>query len=330
MNELNKLVEVHDLKVHFPTEETLITQIFPKTKKMIKAVDGVTFDIFQNQTLAIVGESGCGKSTLGRALVGLNSPMEGNVIFNGLDLNVAKKTGQIKKMRRDLQFIFQDPFSSLNPRMRVSEIVGRPLEIHEKLTGKAKEKRVDELLVMVGLAPYLKSKYPHEFSGGQKQRISIARALASSPKFIVADEPTAALDVSIQCQILNLLIDLKQMLSLTMVFISHDLEVVRYISDWVAVMYLGKFVEFGTTGEIFDNPLHPYTKALLSAVPTGPGERSEQRLKLSGNIPSIVNIPTGCRLHPRCPFATDLCKTNEPYVTAVTKDHSVSCHHIGQ
>jgi oligopeptide transport system ATP-binding protein len=327
MNERKILIEANNLKVYFKSNHDFLAELGLKKRKMIRAVDGVSFYVYENETLAIVGESGCGKSTLGRALVGLNSPTEGSIIFEGRDIGKEKKEGNIKKLRRNLQFVFQDPFSSLNPRLRISETIGRPLEIHGQLYGDKKEERIDELLTLVGLSPYHKTRYPHEFSGGQKQRISIARALAARPKFIVADEPTSALDVSVQCQILNLLKDLKTEYNLSMVFISHDLDVVRYISDRVVVMYLGRIVESGLTSQIFENPLHPYTRALLSAVPAGPGER-KKRFRLVGNIPSILNIPKGCRLHPRCPFATDICSLEEPMLTNIEDEHSVCCHNI--
>lgn len=319
------LLEVKDLKVWFPAEKP---GLFKKEKSFVRAVDGVSFQIQQGDTLALVGESGCGKSTLGRAVVGLNRPTSGVINFNGKPLNFDGSENERKAIRREMQLIFQDPFSSLNPRMKVIDLIGRPLEVLEHVNQEEKTRRVADLLHVVGLQPEVMYRFPHEFSGGQKQRISVARALAVNPKFIVADEPTAALDVSVQCQILNLLMDLRNEFGLTMMFISHDLDVVRYISDHIAVMYLGVLVEYGTTKDIFSNPVHPYTKALLSAVPLGPEGRGRKRERLSGSVGNPMCPPTGCRLHPRCSRACEACSESLPAMVDIGGGHYVACSNM--
>jgi oligopeptide transport system ATP-binding protein len=311
--------------MHFPITQGIILQ---RQVGAVKAVDDISFDIKSGETLGLVGESGCGKSTTGRAILQLYKPTAGSVEFNGRDL-VQLKGGEMRRMRRELQMIFQDPYASLNPRMTVGSIIGEPLEIHNLAKGREKTERVQELLRTVGLNPYFANRYPHEFSGGQRQRIGIARALAVEPKFIVCDEPISALDVSIQAQIINLLEELQEKLGLTYLFIAHDLAVVRHISDRVAVMYVGKIVEVTDRNTIFDNPLHPYTRALLSSIPIPDPvlEKRRSRMILVGDVPSPVNPPTGCRFNPRCPYAEDNCRTDEPPLAEVKPGHYAACHY---
>ena len=318
------LLSVKNLKMHFPITQGIILQ---RQVGSVKAVDDISFDIHEGETLGLVGESGCGKSTTGRAILQLYKPTAGSVEFNGRDL-VKLSGGDMRRMRRELQMIFQDPYASLNPRMTVGSIIGEPLEIHNLAKGREKTERVQELLRTVGLNPYFANRYPHEFSGGQRQRIGIARALAVEPKFIVCDEPISALDVSIQAQIINLLEELQEKLGLTYLFIAHDLAVVRHISDRVAVMYVGKIVEVTDRNTIFDNPLHPYTRALLSAIPIPDPvlEKRRTRMILVGDVPSPVNPPSGCRFNPRCPYAEDKCRTDEPQLLEVRTGHFAACH----
>ncbi|MEJ2746987.1 MAG: dipeptide ABC transporter ATP-binding protein [Anaerolineae bacterium] len=323
-------VEVRNLKKHFP----IFRGIFRRQVGAVKAVDGVSFDIYKGETLGLVGESGCGKSTTGRSILQLLKPTDGQVVFNGRELT---KLGQneLRKARRHMQMIFQDPYASLNPRMTVGNIIGEPLEIHNIGDANSRKERIKELLKIVGLNPYFINRYPHEFSGGQRQRIGVARALATNPDFIVADEPISALDVSIQAQVVNLLDDLKAEMGLTYLFIAHDLSMIRYISDRVAVMYLGKVVELSEKDEVFDHALHPYTQALLSAIPIPDPEKEakRQRLILEGGVPSPANPPTGCRFHPRCSYATDICHEVDPEFRNLGSDselHWVACHHAEQ
>ena len=291
------LVEVDDVKVHFPIR----AGIFQTTKATVKAVDGVTFDVRRGETLGLVGESGCGKSTIGRAMIRLRDATSGTVRFDGLDLGTMS-SGDLRRTRRRMQIIFQDPYGSLDPRMTVGSIIAEPIETHHLAEGDAKRDRIADLLQLVGLDPQYVKRYPHEFSGGQRQRIGVARALAVEPEFIVCDEPISALDVSIQAQVLNLLTDLKKRLGLTYLFVAHDLSVVKHISDRVAVMYLGKIVEIGPPDQLYSAPGHPYTRALLSAVPVPDpvAERKRKRVILKGDVPSPVNPPPGCRFHTRC------------------------------
>src|SRR5438270_5801654 len=320
----DSLVQVNMLKMYFPITQGIIIQ---RRVGDIKAVDGLNFSVKRGETLGLVGESGCGKSTTGRAILPLYRPTEGHVLFEDKDLTVIKGE-ELRRMRRRMQMIFQDPYASLNPRMTVGGIVGEPLEVHNIAKGKEQKERVQELLKIVGLNPYFVNRYPHEFSGGQRQRIGVARALAVNPDFIVWDEPISALDVSIQAQVLNLLEELQGQFNLTYLFIAHDLSVVRHISDRVAVMYVGKIVELTTRDLLYERPLHPYTKALLSAVPIpDPAiERKRQRIILTGDVPSPVNPPTGCRFHPRCPFAQELCREKEPELLEVEPNHFAACH----
>jgi oligopeptide transport system ATP-binding protein len=320
------LVDVRNLKVYFPITAGLI---FQRKIADIKAVDGIDLQIRKGETLGLVGESGCGKSTTGRAILQLYRPTSGEIKFGDIELT-AIKGGDLRRMRRKMQMIFQDPFASLNPRMSVGAIIGEPLAIHGLAKGQARRDRVAELMRIVGLNPYYANRYPHEFSGGQRQRIGVARALAVEPDFIVADEPVSALDVSIQAQIINLLEDLQEQFGLTYLFIAHDLSVVRHISDRVTVMYLGKIMELTGRDELYDNPLHPYTKALLSAVPVpDPAvESKRERIILSGDVPSPMRPPPGCVFHTRCPIAIDECRVDQPEWRQVAKDHWVACHRV--
>ncbi len=321
------LVQISNLKKHFP----ILRGIFRRQVGAVQAVDGISFDIYHGETLGLVGESGCGKSTTGRTILQLLEPTDGQVFYEGKELTGMSRS-EMRKMRRDMQMIFQDPYASLNPRMTVGGIVGEPLQIHEIGNSKSRKARIEELMGLVGLNPYFVNRYPHEFSGGQRQRIGIARALATNPSFIVADEPISALDVSIQAQVVNLLDDLKEELGLTYLFIAHDLSMVRYISDRVAVMYLGRIVELSDRDQIFEHPLHPYTQALLSAIPIPDPEKEakRQRLILEGDVPSPANPPAACRFHPRCSYATDICREVDPEFRDLGTDgrhHMVACHH---
>ncbi len=316
------LVRGLELRKEFPAGAE---GIFGQRRLTVKAIDGVTFQIRAGETLGLVGESGSGKSTLGRLLLRLIEPTSGQVFFDGRDL-AALSRKQLRHLRREMQLVFQDPYSSLNPRMRVRAIVAEGIEIHQLARGREKEQRIRELLVMVGMDADALDRYPHEFSGGQRQRIGIARALAVSPRFLVLDEPVSALDVSIQAQIINLLQDLQEQLQLTYFFIAHDLRVVEHISQRVAIMYLGKIVELASRDDIYSNPRHPYTRALLSAIPQIDAGARVERIKLAGEVPSPVNPPAGCSFHPRCPYAKDICKQVEPSLTAGHGGHAVACH----
>jgi oligopeptide transport system ATP-binding protein len=319
------LLEVNNLVMHFPLTRGIIVQ---RKVGAVQAVDGVSFAVKKGETLGLVGESGCGKSTTGRAILQLYKPTSGEVKFQGKDLTKLD-AGEMRKMRRYLQMIFQDPYASLNPRMTVGSIISEPMQIHNLVDRGHRNQRVQELLETVGLNPYFANRYPHEFSGGQRQRIGVARALAASPQFIVADEPVSALDVSIQAQIVNLLEDLQEQFNLTYLFIAHDLSVVKHISDRVAVMYLGKIVELASRDTIYEEPLHPYTKALLSAVPIPDPviEKKRERIILTGDVPSPINPPTGCHFHTRCQYAIKgVCDVVEPAFEDKGSDHFVACH----
>ncbi|HNP70913.1 MAG TPA: dipeptide ABC transporter ATP-binding protein [Kouleothrix sp.] len=319
----NDLIQVRDLQMHFPVTKGIV---FQRQVGAVKAVDGVSFSIKKGETLGLVGESGCGKSTTGRAILQLYRPTAGEVLFQGQDL-VKLKGEDMRRMRRKVQMIFQDPYASLNPRMTVGDIVGEPIRVHNLRQGKAVRERVQELLQLVGLNPYFINRYPHEFSGGQRQRIGIARALAVEPEFVVCDEPVSALDVSIQAQVINLLEDLQDRLGLTYLFIAHGLSVVKHISDRVAVMYLGKVVELAEGSKLYTMPMHPYTQALLSAVPI-PDPRVEKRRKriiLEGDVPSPLNPPSGCHFHTRCPIVIDRCKVEEPPFADYGNGHFAAC-----
>jgi oligopeptide transport system ATP-binding protein len=318
------LLEIRNLKKHFPVGEGL----FSRNKGAVKAVDGVSLTVDEGETLGIVGESGCGKSTLGRTILRLIEPTSGEIYFQGKNL-LAMSQRELRDTRRQMQIIFQDPYASLNPRMRVGDIVGEGLEIHKLAKGKAKRDRVTELLNQVGLREDHYNRYPHEFSGGQRQRIGIARALAVSPKFIVADEPVSSLDVSIQAQIINLLQELQEKMHLTYFFISHDLRVVEHISHRVAIMYLGKIVEIAKSETIYQDAKHPYTRALLSAVPMPDTSRKKERTILQGDVPSPVHPPSGCTFHPRCAYREAICDQIEPPLDFGGNGHGVSCHVFG-
>lgn len=315
------LLEVKDLKKHFPIKGGL----FGRTTGHIRAVDGVSFSVEKGETLGLVGESGCGKTTAGKVILRLEEATAGEVYFEGC--NILELTREeMRNLRREMQIIFQDPYSSLNPRMTVGKIIGEALEIHNLAKGKNKEKRVKELLEIVGLTAHHMRRYPHEFSGGQRQRIGVARALAVDPKLIICDEPVSALDVSIQAQIINLMEDLQKEFGLTYLFIAHDLSVVKHISDRVAVMYLGKFVELADKEELYRNPLHPYTEALLSAIPIPDPSLKREKIILAGDVPSPANPPTGCRFHTRCPYVMDICKTDDPEFIEYEPAHFAACH----
>ena len=317
------LLEIRDLKKYFPVGDGL----FSRKKGNVKAVDGVNLTINEGETLGLVGESGCGKSTLGRTILRLIEPTSGEVIFQGKNL-LGLSARELRETRRQMQIIFQDPYASLNPRMRVGDIIGEGLEIHKLAKGKAKRDRIMELLHQVGLREDHYPRYPHEFSGGQRQRIGIARALAVSPKFIVCDEPVSSLDVSIQAQIINLLQELQEKMHLTYLFISHDLRVVEHISHRVAIMYLGKVVEIAASETIYREAKHPYTRALLSAVRMPDMSRKKERIVLQGDVPSPVNPPSGCTFHPRCAYRQPLCSEMEPPLDFADR-HGVSCHVFG-
>jgi len=321
------LVQVRNLVKHFPITRGLV---FEKQIGSVKAVDGITFDIARGETLGMVGESGCGKTTAGRTILGLYPVTSGAVNINGIPVHQARRD-ELKLLRRKAQMIFQDPYASLNPRWTVASIIGEPIRIHKLLsTEQERSDRIRELMLLVGLSPRLFNRFPHEFSGGQRQRIGVARALASNPEFIVCDEPISALDVSIQAQVVNLLEDLQDQFGLTYLFIAHDLSMVRHICDRVAVMYLGAMVELAERNELYENPLHPYTQALLTAVPIPDPkkDRARQRVILSGDVPSPINPPHGCRFHTRCPIAMPRCSQEQPEWKEAAPGHWVACHAV--
>ncbi len=319
------LLEVKNLKKFFPIKGG----IFGKTVARVHAVDDVSFTMKHGETLGLVGESGCGKSTLGRTVLRLYEPTAGGIQFDGQDL-LGLSPSELRAKRRDLQIIFQDPFSSLNPRMTVGSILAEPFIIHKLGTKKEIEGKVKDLLNVVGMPSEAHDRYPHEFSGGQRQRIGIARALALNPKLIVADEPVSALDVSIQSQILNLMVDLRKKFNLSYLFVAHDLAVIEHISDKVAVMYLGKIVEYAYGDDLYANPRHPYTKALIAAIPVPDVDKVKEKQILLGDVPSPINPPSGCYFHPRCPFAQERCKIEAPLprnLGSPQKPHIVACHY---
>ncbi|QGU94187.1 dipeptide ABC transporter ATP-binding protein [Clostridium bovifaecis] len=315
------LLQVKNLKKYFPIHSGLLN----KVENNVKAVDDISFDILKGETLGLVGESGCGKSTTGRMIVNLLDPTEGEIIFNNENIAKANKKRQ-KELRKEIQIIFQDPYASLNPRMTIGDIIAEPMRVNDMAKGQELEKKVKELLEYVGLASYHRNRYPHEFSGGQRQRVGIARALALKPKLIVCDEPVSALDVSIQAQVLNLLDDLQKEFNLTYLFIAHGLNVVKHVSNRVGVMYLGKLVEIGADDSLYNNAKHPYTQALLSAIPIPDPTRRSERIILEGDVPSPINPPKGCRFHTRCSKCMKICKEVEPRMKELENGHQVACH----
>ncbi|HCK13845.1 TPA: peptide ABC transporter substrate-binding protein [Candidatus Poribacteria bacterium] len=324
MNE-EPLLQVRNLKKYFPIKQGFFNQVVGQ----IRAVDGISFDLYHGECLGLVGESGSGKTTVGRSILRALSPTDGQVLFRlddrSYDLATATEE-TLRPLRQHMQMIFQDPYSSLNPRMTVFDIIGEPLLVNNVSDRSEREQRVQELLTQVGLKPEHMRRYPHAFSGGQRQRIGIARALALHPKLIVADEPVSALDVSVQAQVLNLLQELQETFQLTYLFIAHDLSVVGHISDRIAVMYAGKLVELGATDELFRQPRHPYTEALLAAVPVPEPSRDRKRTLLSGEVADPANLPSGCVFHPRCPYAEDRCKTEVPEFREIATGHLARCH----
>ncbi len=321
MEQNNVLIDIQGLKKNFITAKTFTG----KPVKTVHAVDNVNLRIYKGETLGVVGESGCGKSTLGRSILRLVEPTEGKIIYNGEDITGYGKE-QMRQMRQKLQLIFQDPYASLNPRMTVLELIKAPLDAFHIGSGEEKIERVREIMELVGMPEKMMNRYPHEFSGGQRQRIVIARALALNPEFVVCDEPVSALDVSVRAQVLNLIQELKKKKQLTYLFISHDLSVVKYVSDRIAVMYLGRVVEIADKNELYNNPSHPYTKALLSAIPIPDVDCAMKRVVLEGDVPSPINPPSGCHFHTRCKYATEKCRTECPQLKSVNGTHQVACH----
>ncbi|QSO54553.1 dipeptide ABC transporter ATP-binding protein [Alicyclobacillus curvatus] len=319
------LLEVEDLKKHFPMKGGFLG----RDSGAVRAVDGVSLQVYQGETLGIVGESGCGKSTLGRSILRLVEPTSGRVQFNGKNVLKLSKS-QMRDLRREMQIVFQDPYASLNPRYTIQQILMEPMEIHHLYNHSSRKERVESILTHVGLDPSYASRFPHEFSGGQRQRIGIARALVLNPKLLVLDEPVAALDVSVQSQVINLLEDLQVDFNLTYIFVAHDLSVVKHISNRVLVMYLGRMAELASSEELFSNPMHPYTRALLSAVPIPNPRVKRERIILSGDIPSPVDPPPGCVFHTRCPIAQDVCKQQLPEWRELRPNHFVACHFPGE
>lgn len=323
----NEIVRVENLRKYFPVEKSFLEKLLTRTRSFVRAVDDVSFSVRKGEVFTLAGETGCGKTTTGKLILRLIPPTSGKVFFKNQEITRLKPE-ELRLLRRKMQIIFQDPYASFNPRMKIGEAVGHPLEIHGVTSSEEKRKKVLGVLERVGLTPseQFVELYPHQLSGGQRQRAAMARSLILDPEFIVADEPVSMIDVSLRTTIIDLMLDLKNELQLTYLFITHDLAVAKYISDRIAIMYLGKIVEMGDKEEIFSDPMHPYTQALLSAIPVPNPERKRKTIELRGEVPSAIKIPAGCRFHPRCPFAEKVCKEKEPKLIAATADHFVACH----
>jgi peptide/nickel transport system ATP-binding protein len=322
----DQILQVEHLKKYFPVEKSFLEKMFARTKHFVKAVDDVSFSVRRGEIFTLAGESGCGKTTTGKLVLRLTSPTAGQILFDNIDVT-ALKGEALRSLRRKMQMIFQDPYASFNPRMKIGDAVGHPLQIHGLADGAAKQARVYEALERVGLSPAEKfaDLYPHQMSGGQRQRAAMARSLVLRPEFIVADEPVSMIDVSLRTSIIDLMLDLRKDLGLTYLFITHDLAIAKYISDRIAIMYLGKIVELGDKDNIFSNPVHPYTKALLAAIPVPNPERKRKETELVGDVPSSVNIPSGCRFHTRCRYCKEECSEHEPELVEVSPNHLVAC-----
>jgi peptide/nickel transport system ATP-binding protein len=322
-----QILRAERLKKYFPVEKSFLERLLTSTRRFVKAVDDVSFSIDKGEVFTLVGESGCGKSTTGRLVVRLLEPTSGKVFFNQENITEMKKE-EFRICRRKLQIIFQDPYASLNPRMKIGRAVGHPLEIHGLAKGAEERERVSEILERVGLTPpeQFIGLFPYQMSGGQRQRVAMARSLILNPEFIVADEPVSMIDVSLRTTIIDLMLNLRKELELTYLFITHDLAIAKYISDRIAIMYLGRIIEMGEKQEIFSNPIHPYTQALMSAIPVPTPERKRTTIELKGEVPSAINIPKGCRFNPRCPYANEECRKTEPDAVDVKPGHVVSCY----